>query len=158
MRQPARRPRSTLTCGRETGVVPVAPRVDPMSATLSPQRSRIAARVIAAIAGDGAVLREDQALAVAALCEPAARVLVVQATGWGKSAIYWAATAIRRDEGFGPTLVVSPLLSLMRDQVAAASRAGLRAATLNSSNIEEWSAIEQALTSGDIDVLLVSPE
>ena len=69
-------------------------------------------------------------------------MLVVQATGWGKSAVYWAATAIRRAEGVGPTLVVSPLLSLMRDQVAAAGRAGLRAATLNSSNIDEWSAVE----------------
>ena len=87
-------------------------------------------------------LRDDQETAVAALCEPGARVLVVQATGWGKSAVYWAATAIRRAEGAGPTLVVSPLLSLMRDQVAAADRAGLRAATLNSSNIDEWEAIE----------------
>ena len=96
--------------------------------------------------------------AVGALSEAAARVLVVQATGWGKSAVYWAATAIRRAEGAGPTLVVSPLLSLMRDQVAAAARAGLRAATLNSSNIDAWSAIEVALRAGDLDVLLVSPE
>jgi len=114
--------------------------------------------VITAIAGDDAVLREDQSLAVAALCEPAARVLVVQATGWGKSAVYWAATAIRRHEGAGPALVVSPLLSLMRDQVAAAGRAGLRAATLNSSNIDAWSRVEAALRADQLDVLLVSPE
>ena len=94
--------------------------------------------MIAAMAGPDARLREDQATAVAALSEDAARVLVVQATGWGKSAVYWAATAIRRSEGHGPTLVVSPLLSLMRDQVAAAERAGLTAATLNSSNIDSW--------------------
>ncbi|MEO6143724.1 MAG: DEAD/DEAH box helicase [Dermatophilaceae bacterium] len=135
----------------------------PTSLSLSPERSRIAARVIAAIAGEGAVLRADQALAVAALCEsaagdPAARVLVVQATGWGKSAVYWAATAIRRQEGSGPALVVSPLLSLMRDQVAAAGRAGLRAATLNSSNIDAWSQVEAALRADELDVLLVSPE
>lgn len=136
----------------------VAPRVVPMSAALNPERSRIAARVITAIAGDGAVLREDQSLAVAALCESAARVLVVQATGWGKSAVYWAATAIRRHEGAGPALVVSPLLSLMRDQVAAAGRAGLRAATLNSSNIDAWSQVEAALRGDELDVLLVSPE
>jgi ATP-dependent DNA helicase RecQ len=129
-----------------------------MSATRIAERSRIATRVIAAIAGDGAVLREDQSLAVAALCEPAARVLVVQATGWGKSAVYWAATAIRRQEGAGPTLVVSPLLSLMRDQVGAAGRAGLRAATLNSSNIDAWSQVEAALRADQLDVLLVSPE
>ena len=125
---------------------------------MSAERARIAARVIVAIAGDDAVLREDQSLAVAALCEPTARVLVVQATGWGKSAVYWAATAIRRHEGAGPALVVSPLLSLMRDQVAAAERAGLRAATLNSSNIDAWSEVEAALRADQLDVLLVSPE
>ncbi|MFT3982254.1 MAG: DEAD/DEAH box helicase [Ferruginibacter sp.] len=70
-----------------------------------------------------------------------------------------AATAIRRAEGgAGPTLVVSPLLSLMRDQVAAAARAGLRAATVNSGNIEDWQQIEGDLLGGAIDVLLVSPE
>jgi ATP-dependent DNA helicase RecQ len=125
---------------------------------LSGSRAETADRVIAAMAGPDARLREDQATAVGALCEPHARVLVVQATGWGKSAVYWAATAVRRSEGAGPTLVVSPLLSLMRDQVAAASRAGLRAATLNSSNIDEWSAVESSLRAGDVDVLLVSPE
>ena len=129
-----------------------------MPTALSPERSVIAAAVISAIAGDGAVLRDDQALAVAALCEPAARVLVVQATGWGKSAVYWAATAIRRSEGSGPALVVSPLLSLMRDQVVAAGRAGLRAATLNSSNVDAWSRVEAALRADELDVLLVSPE
>jgi ATP-dependent DNA helicase RecQ len=134
------------------------PKVEGMPATLSPERSAIAATVIAAIAGEGAVLRDDQALAVAALCEPAARVLVVQATGWGKSAVYWAATAIRRSEGAGPALVVSPLLSLMRDQVVAAGRAGLRAATLNSSNVDAWSQVEAALRADELDVLLVSPE
>ncbi|MGA8208690.1 MAG: DEAD/DEAH box helicase, partial [Nocardioidaceae bacterium] len=125
---------------------------------LDPTRDRTAAEVISAMAGPGARLREDQATAVAALCEPGARVLVVQATGWGKSAVYWAATAVRRSEGAGPTLVVSPLLSLMRDQVAAAGRAGLSAATLNSANIDDWSGIEAALHAGDLDVLLVSPE
>jgi ATP-dependent DNA helicase RecQ len=125
---------------------------------LTPSRAETADRVVAAMAGPGARLREDQATAVAALCEEGARVLVVQATGWGKSAVYWAATAIRRSEGAGPTLVVSPLLSLMRDQVGAAGRAGLRAATLNSSNIEAWSSVEAALHADEVDVLLVSPE
>jgi ATP-dependent DNA helicase RecQ len=129
-----------------------------MPTLLAPDRAAVAARVISAIAGDTASLREDQETAVAALCEPTARVLVVQATGWGKSAVYWAATAIRRSEGAGPTLVVSPLLSLMRDQVAAAERAGLRAATLNSSNIDAWGQIEAELGAGTVDVLLVSPE
>ncbi len=129
-----------------------------MAVELTDERAAVAAEVITAIAGADAVLRDDQTVAVAALTEPAARVLVVQATGWGKSAVYWAATAIRRREGAGPTLVVSPLLSLMRDQVAAAARAGLRAATLNSSNVDAWSAIEQQLFDGSLDVLLVSPE
>ncbi|MDF0529148.1 DEAD/DEAH box helicase [Tsukamurella sp. 8F] len=121
-------------------------------------RAERATEVIGALAGPGARLREDQEIAVAALVEPAARVLVVQATGWGKSAVYWVATAIRRSEGAGPALIVSPLLSLMRDQVGAARRAGLRAATLNSANFDEWNAIEDALRAGEIDVLLVSPE
>jgi len=118
----------------------------------------IAGQVIEAIAGTGARLRADQSTAVAALGQPAARVLVVQATGWGKSAVYWAATAVKRAAGEGPTLVVSPLLSLMRDQIEAACKAGLRAATLNSSNLSAWSEIEHALLSDEVDVLLVSPE
>jgi ATP-dependent DNA helicase RecQ len=126
--------------------------------SLTDERAAVAQRLITAIAGPEARLREDQEVAVAALCEPGSRVLVVQATGWGKSAVYWAATAVRRSEGAGPTLVVSPLLSLMRDQVAAAGRAGLTAATLNSSNVDEWSSVEAALRAGEVDVLLVSPE
>lgn len=125
---------------------------------LAPEHQAVATRVIEALAGPGARLREDQVTAVAGLLEPGARVLVVQATGWGKSAVYWTATAIRRAAGAGPTLVVSPLLSLMRDQVAAAGRAGLRAATLNSSNVDEWASIEGELRAGSIDVVLVSPE
>lgn len=126
--------------------------------TWTAERAGTADRVIAAIAGSDARLRQDQVTAVAALCEAGVRVLVVQATGWGKSAVYWAATAVRRSEGAGPTLVVSPLLSLMRDQVAAAGRAGLRAATINSGNAAEWQRIESDLLAGAIDVLLVSPE
>ncbi|MDQ6659048.1 MAG: DEAD/DEAH box helicase [Actinomycetota bacterium] len=125
---------------------------------LTDSRQAIATSVIEALAGPGAVLRDDQLTAIHGLLEPGARVLVVQATGWGKSAVYWVATAIRRAEGAGPTLVVSPLLSLMRDQVAAAAKAGLRAATLNSSNISDWSTIETDLSAGTVDVLLVSPE
>lgn len=125
---------------------------------LSAEQRDVADRVIRALAGPDARLRDDQLRAVAGLLEAGARVLVVQATGWGKSAVYWAATAIRRASGAGPTLVVSPLLSLMRDQVVAATRAGLKAATLNSSNMDEWSAIEAELAAGNVDVLLVSPE
>ncbi len=134
----------------------------PSSNPLDPQRLDVAMRTLRAVAGDGAQFREDQLRAVAELTRTdggaSPRALVVQRTGWGKSAVYWAATAIRRGEGFGPTLVVSPLLSLMRDQVAAASSAGLRAATINSSNIGQWSEIERALGNDELDLVLVSPE
>lgn len=119
---------------------------------------RTARRVLDVLAGPDAELRPGQLQALQALTEPGARVLVVQATGWGKSAVYWIATSWIRERRGGPTLVVSPLLSLMRDQVAAAARAGLRAATLNSSNFEDWSQIEADLAADQVDVLLVSPE
>jgi len=115
-------------------------------------------QVLAAMAGPSARPREDQAAAVAALVEQRARVLVVQATGWGKSAVYWAATSALRAAGNGPTLIVSPLLALMRDQVAAAARAGLRAATVNSSNLDDWDGVFDAIAGDRLDVLLVSPE
>jgi ATP-dependent DNA helicase RecQ len=67
-------------------------------------------------------------------------VLVVQRTGFGKSAIYFIATRMLRDAGAGPTLIVSPLLALMRDQVAAAERMGVRSVTINSTNTDEWAA------------------
>jgi len=116
------------------------------------------ARIIAAVAGPDARPRDDQVAAVEALVEQRRRVLVVQATGWGKSAVYWGATAALRAEGAGPTLVVSPLLALMRDQIAAAERAGLRAATINSTNVDDWSGVQSDLRGGLIDVLLISPE
>ena len=128
------------------------------SRELDPQQRTIADGVITSLAGPDARLRADQETAVAALAEPGARVLVVQATGWGKSAVYWAATAVIRAAGGGPTLIVSPLLSLMRDQVSAATRGGLRAATVNSANIDEWAQVERDLLDGALDVLLVSPE
>ena len=86
------------------------------------------ARTLAGMAGPGAEPRDDQVVAVDALMA-GRRVLLVQATGWGKSAVYWAATLGLREAGRGPTVVISPLLALMRDQVSAAEKAGLRAAT-----------------------------
>ena len=114
--------------------------------------------VIAALAGPAAQARPDQLAAVTALVDHGRRVLVVQATGWGKSAVYWAATAAIRARGGGPSLVVSPLLALMRDQIAAAGRAGLRAATVNSTNFEDWDEVLGRLDNDELDVLLVSPE
>ncbi|MCU0298708.1 MAG: DEAD/DEAH box helicase [Candidatus Nanopelagicales bacterium] len=114
--------------------------------------------VLTAMAGPDARPRPGQVEAVAALLSGAQRVLVVQATGWGKSAVYWAATLARRDVGAGPTIVISPLLALMRDQVEAARRIGIEAATVNSSNRSDWDLVFERLDGDEIDVLLVSPE
>src|SRR3954467_1529248 len=86
------------------------------------------------------------------------RVLLVQRTGWGKSAVYFIATRLLRDRGAGPTLLVSPLLALMRNQIQMAARIGIRAETINSSNPEEWERIHDELQGGSVDLLLVSPE
>ncbi|HEU5143552.1 MAG TPA: RecQ family ATP-dependent DNA helicase [Dermatophilaceae bacterium] len=102
--------------------------------------------------------RDGQYDAIEELVEGRRRVLVVQRTGWGKSAVYFVATALRREDGAGPTVIVSPLLALMRDQIAAAERAGIRAVTLNSTNADEWAAVTAALARDEVDVLLVSPE
>jgi ATP-dependent DNA helicase RecQ len=102
--------------------------------------------------------RDGQLEAVQSLVGDRRRVLVVQRTGWGKSAVYFVSTALRRQEGAGPTIIVSPLLALMRDQVAAAERAGIRAVTMNSANADEWGRVSAALAADEVDVLLVSPE
>ncbi|WP_237141456.1 RecQ family ATP-dependent DNA helicase [Serinicoccus hydrothermalis] len=107
---------------------------------------------------EDADFRDGQLEAVRALVEDRARVLVVQRTGWGKSAVYFVATALRRQQGAGPTVIVSPLLALMRDQIAAAGRAGVRAVTMNSANATEWDDVRSALAADEVDVLLVSPE
>lgn len=96
--------------------------------------------------------------AIEALVADHRRALVVQRTGWGKSAVYFIAALLQRRAGSGPALIVSPLLALMRDQVVAAERAGVRAVAINSANVTEWSEIERSLGADQIDVLLVSPE
>ncbi|MGE0216274.1 RecQ family ATP-dependent DNA helicase [Mycolicibacterium sp.] len=110
------------------------------------------------LAGPDARLREDQWTAIEALVVHRRRALVVQRTGWGKSAVYFIAAKLLRAAGRGPTVIVSPLLALMRNQVAAAERAGVHAATINSSNVTEWDAVHHRVTAGELDVLLVSPE
>ncbi|WP_143342900.1 DEAD/DEAH box helicase, partial [Crossiella equi] len=111
-----------------------------------------------ALAGPAAKLREDQWAAIRALVVDRRRTLVVQRTGWGKSAVYFVATALLRELGEGPTVIVSPLLALMRNQVAAAARAGVNAATINSANATEWEQVQESVAMGEVDVLLVSPE
>lgn len=117
-----------------------------------------AQELLAQLAGDGAVLRDDQWTAIEALVVGRRRALVVQRTGWGKSAVYFIAAKLLREQGRGATVIVSPLLALMRNQVAAAQRAGVRAATINSGNITEWDEIHRQVSDGEVDVLLVSPE
>src|SRR3954469_16949557 len=111
-----------------------------------------------ALAGPDARLRDDQWTAIAALVAGRRRALVVQRTGWGKSAVYFVATALLRAQGSGPTVIVSPLLALMRNQIAAAERAGIRAVTINSTNIDEWQQVYADVSRGEVDVLLLSPE
>ncbi|MEN3299134.1 DEAD/DEAH box helicase [Pseudonocardia sp.] len=117
-----------------------------------------AEEVLATLAGEGATLREDQWTAIHALVAEHRRALVVQRTGWGKSAVYFVATALLREQGAGPTVIVSPLLALMRNQIDAATRAGIVAVTVNSANLEDWEQTYAEIDAGEVDVLLVSPE
>ena len=115
-------------------------------------------RHLTTMLGPEATFREGQREAIEAVIDDGGRALVVQRTGWGKSLVYWIATRVRRDRGHGPTLIVSPLLALMRNQIAMAGRLGLQAATINSGNVDEWDAVHDGLAANAIDVLLISPE
>ena len=131
----------------------------PRSPTLDPVALRTEAEThLRALAGDAAHLRDDQWTAIKTLVAGRQRALVVQRTGWGKSAVYFIATALLRARGAGPTIIVSPLLALMRNQIAAAERAGIHAVTINSSNGDEWATVHDRIHHGEVDVLLVSPE
>jgi ATP-dependent DNA helicase RecQ len=112
-------------------------------------------------AGSGcptAQFRDGQLEAIQAVCEASSRVLVVQKTGWGKSFVYFIACRLFRDAGRGPALLISPLLALMRNQIAAAERMGLVARTVNSTNLDQWPEVERQVGQGAIDILLISPE
>src|SRR5947208_3470275 len=129
-----------------------------MTTTGTDVRAEAERHLRALVGRDDATLRDDQWTAIQALVVDRRRALVVQRTGWGKSAVYFVSTLLLRSAGAGPTVIVSPLLALMRNQIAAAERAGIRAVTINSTNMEEWEPIHEAVTAGDVDVLLVSPE
>ncbi|WP_454934070.1 RecQ family ATP-dependent DNA helicase [Actinomyces oris] len=141
----------------------------------SPVRERAEAVLRELVGRSDARLREDQWRAIEALVIARRRALVVQRTGWGKSAVYFVATVLLREgwggwcpgtplpspgarTGTGASVIISPLLALMRDQVAAASRAGIRAVTMNSANVTQWEEIQAQVAAGEVDVLLVSPE
>ena len=129
---------------------------------LAPDRAALhedALRLLRALTGrEDAAFHPGQFEAIEALVGQGRRALVVQRTGWGKSAVYFLSALLLRARGLGPTLIVSPLLALMRDQVAAAERAGVRAAAINSANATEWGGIAAQLEADELDVLLVSPE
>jgi ATP-dependent DNA helicase RecQ len=114
--------------------------------------------ILRRLAGPQAKLRDEQWTAIEALVGARRRVLLVQRTGFGKSAVYFIGTALLRAAGSGPTVIVSPLLALMRNQLDAASGAGIRAATINSANVTEWADITKSIAADEVDVLLVSPE
>ena len=105
-----------------------------------------------------AEFREGQEHAIRHVVEGRGRLLVVQKTGWGKSLVYFSATKLLRESGAGPALLISPLLALMRNQIAAAERMGIRAVRITSDNREHWEDVEERLQRNDVDILLISPE
>lgn len=105
-----------------------------------------------------AVFRENQEEAIRHVVDGRGRLLVVQKTGWGKSFVYFIATKLLRESGSGLTLLISPLLALMRNQIAAAERMGVRAVTINSDNTEDWANVEASIQRNEVDILLISPE
>ena len=117
-----------------------------------------ATELLRALAGPDAGFRPHQLEAVRDLVDERGRVLCVQRTGWGKCAVYFLATALLRERGAGPALIVSPLLALMRNQIAAAERLGIRAYTINSTNRDAWEEVQGLLAADAIDLLLISPE
>jgi len=124
----------------------------------SPLHDQARARLRDALADPAADFRDGQWEAIQGLVERKGRLLVVQRTGWGKSVVYFLATRLLRDRGAGPTLLVSPLLALMRNQIDAAVRLGVRAETVNSTNRDDWAGVRERLRANEIDVLVISPE
>jgi ATP-dependent DNA helicase RecQ len=85
--------------------------------------------------------------------------LVLMPTGGGKSLCYQIPAIVRQRAGQGVSIVVSPLIALMHDQVGALLEAGVAAAFLNSSlSSEQSQAVEKSLLRGDITLLYVAPE
>ena len=131
----------------------------PLCRTLAPRMQQEATLgLLQRMLGPAAQFRDGQWEAIDLAANQRRRLLVVQRTGWGKSVVYFLAAKSLRDAGAGPTLLISPLLSLMRNQIQAAERLGIRAKTIHSQNLEEWEQVEAALQANQVDVLMVSPE
>ncbi|MDO8716184.1 MAG: RecQ family ATP-dependent DNA helicase [Dehalococcoidales bacterium] len=105
-----------------------------------------------------AEFREQQEDSIRHVVEGKGRLLVVQKTGWGKSFVYFISTKLLREAGAGPVLLISPLLALMRNQIMAATKMGIRALTINSANKGEWEDAEKKINNGETDIVLISPE
>lgn len=105
-----------------------------------------------------AEFRTGQIEAIEHVVDNKGRLLIVQRTGWGKSAVYFIATKLLRDEGAGPALLISPLLSLMRNQIDSALRMGVKAETIHSDNRHDWDEVQRKLAKNQVDILLISPE
>ena len=105
-----------------------------------------------------AQFRKGQWEAIDTVVNQNKKVLIVQRTGWGKSSVYFISTKILRDRGAGPTLIVSPLLALMRNQIDAAERLTIKAVTINSTNKKEWNEVQQKILDNSVDAVLISPE
>jgi len=112
----------------------------------------------ASVENPNADFRDGQWEAIDAIVNHRRKLLVVQRTGWGKSSVYFISTRVLRDEGAGPTLIVSPLLALMRNQIAAAEALGIRATRIDSTNRDEWPQLNEQVLADEYDALLVSPE
>src|SRR5664279_5797512 len=153
----ARFPSGRCTRVRRIQPVPTTP-VPTSPPPITTLRDRAELHLRALVGSESAALRDDQWVAIRALVAERRRALVVQRTGWGKSAVYFVATALLREQGAGPTVIISPLLALMRNQVAAAARAGIHAVTIDSANAEQWGQVFHQVRAGSVDVLLVSPE
>jgi ATP-dependent DNA helicase RecQ len=126
--------------------------------TAAPTAEEQAFSLLRTMLGPSAAFRDGQWSAIRTMFQERGRLLVVQKTGWGKSIVYFIATRMLRDAGAGPTLLISPLLSLMRNQLDMAQRLGIRALSINSTNAEKWDAVEDALRDDECDLLMVSPE
>ncbi|MDE0135557.1 MAG: RecQ family ATP-dependent DNA helicase [Acidimicrobiaceae bacterium] len=127
-----------------------------MSTSFSSKRGR---RLLRELTGHSeAAFRDGQLEVIQQLVDDRGRVLLVQRTGWGKSAVYFIATKMLRDACLGPTLLVSPLLALMRNQIEAAERMGVHAVTINSSNQDDWDEVMQQIKGDEADIVLISPE
>lgn len=122
------------------------------------KREAALAHLRVAMGNPAATFRDGQWETIDAIVNQLGRVLCIQRTGWGKSMVYFVSAKLMRIQGAGPTIIVSPLLALMRNQIEAAERLGLRALTINSTNELDWPAVRKQLLADDVDLLLISPE